>query len=283
MNKTFDFSWQSPEGLTLRGHCWLPADEQPVALLCLVHGFGEHVGRFAPIAHYLCQQQIGLVGYDQRGHGKTDGKRGYAPSYESLQQDLGSFLALVREKFPELPLFLYGHSMGGNLALYHLLRFQPPFLKGAVVTSPWIRLSSPPSKLLVGVGRTLSKVYGKLTMPVMLDVKGLSRDEQVGKAYLKDPLVHYFMGAKLFLGANQAGEWILQHAAQLQTPTLLMHGQADPITSCQASEEFARKAPKKQLTFRPWAEMRHELQHEIGKQDVWQAIGQYVLGQLQMA
>ena len=98
--KTFEFDWLSTDELTLRGKCWLPEEGAPKALLCLIHGFGEYYGRYEHVAEFWTAHSIGIIAYDLRGHGKSEGKRGYVPHYNSMTEDMGSFLALIQEKFP---------------------------------------------------------------------------------------------------------------------------------------------------------------------------------------
>lgn len=267
---SFEFDWQSADGLTLRGKCWLPEKSPPRALICLVHGFGEYYGRYNFFADFWNVRQIGVVAYDLRGHGISDGKRGYTPGYEALMNDLGSFLALVQEKFPGLPLFLYGHSMGGNLVANFSMRYPDTALQGVILTSPWFRLAKNPpllNVLRVFFGKLVVKIFPAFRQTAALELRGLSRDLEVGKAYLRDKLIHNKMSAKLFLGVTQAGERALKHADGIPENTLLMHGTNDPITCLSASQRFAKQAGKK-ITTKWWENMRHELHNEIDKEKV---------------
>lgn len=264
MAHTFSFDWLTTDKLPLVGKCWLP-DSAPSLLLCLVHGFGEHIERYAHVADFFNSHQIGFIGFDLRGHGKSGGKRGVA-HYEALMENIGEFLALTQHKFPDVPLILYGHSMGGNLVLSYLLRFQPS-VKAAIVTSPWLRLTKQPPFWKVLLARLVVQVYSEYTDTATLDPTYLSRDLAVGEAYQKDPLVHNHVGAMLFLGVENAGEQILQHAQHLSVPLLLMHGTDDPITAWHASALFAQQAPSL-TTFVSWQGARHELHNEINRQEV---------------
>src|SRR5262249_41630904 len=130
---------------------WLPANgEAPRAVVGIIHGMGEHSGRYSHVAERLIREGYAVLAYDQRGHGRTDGKRGHTPSYELLVDGVDRFVTEARRRFPELPLFLYSHSMGGNVTLNYLLRRKPQ-LAGAVVTGPWLRLAFQPPQLQVVV------------------------------------------------------------------------------------------------------------------------------------
>ncbi len=281
---TFAFDWQTADALTLRGKCWLPEGEAaPRALLCLVHGFGEYYGRYGHVAEFWTRQHIGLIAFDLRGHGTSDGKRGYAPSYDTLMEDIGTFLSLVREKFAGLPLLLYGHSMGGNLVLNFVLRYPADFLKGLLVTSPWLRLADEPAALKVVLGKLVVKLIPTFRDTAIVPVKGLSRNLEVGKAYLRDPMIHNKIGVKLYLGTTEAGEAALAQAEQLALPTLLMHGTDDPITSPAASALFTERANSALLTFRTWEAHRHELHNELEHEKVLAYMAQWVDARLSEA
>ncbi len=277
--KTFEFDWQSSDALTLRGKCWLPEEEPPKALLCLVHGFGEYYGRYEHVAAFWTAHRIGLIAYDLRGHGKSDGKRGYVPNYDVLMEDLGTFLTLIREKMPEVPLFLYGHSMGGNLVANFTIRYPTDFLKGVIITSPWLRLAKDPPALKVVMGKLIAKIIPTFRDTAILEVKGLSRDLEVGRAYLRDDIIHNKMGVKLFLGVSEAGEIALANAQDFKHDSLIMHGSDDPITSAEATQQFAEKAGK-EPTFKLWKELRHELHNETNKEEVLAFMLQWVDQQL---
>lgn len=277
MAHTFDFDWLTTDKLKLVGKCWLP-EVSPRALLCLVHGFGEHIGRYEHVATFFNKHQLGFLGFDLRGHGRSEGKRGVVPNYEALMENIGEFLALAQHKFTDLPLILYGHSMGGNLVMSYLLRFQPS-VKAAIVTSPWLRLAKQPPFWRVLLARLVVQFYSEYTDKAELNPSDLSRDPSVGEAYQKDPLVHNQMSAMLFLGVENAGEQILQHANRLSIPLLLMHGRQDPITAWQASELFAKQTPS-QTTFLSWDDARHELHNELNREDVLSAMLAWIDKQL---
>ncbi|GAB4331925.1 MAG: alpha/beta hydrolase [Flammeovirgaceae bacterium] len=263
---SFQFDWQTIDNLKLVGECWLPESNNLKAICCLIHGFGEHIGRYEHVATFLNLKNIGLIGFDLRGHGKSEGRRGIIPNYEALMQNIGEFLALTQHKFPDVPLILYGHSMGGNLALSYVLRYKPT-IKAAIITSPWIRLTHEAPFWKVFLGKMIAQVYSTYTDVASLNPDHLSRDLSVGKAYVADKLVHNRMGVTLFLAVEDAGEQILQNAKELQIPVLLMHGSDDQITSPNASQLFKEYAGSL-VEFVLWKDARHELQNEINKEEV---------------
>jgi len=119
--KHTEFEFKTFDGLSLFGQSWQPEDRTR-AVVCLIHGLGEHSGRYVHVADSLSQAGYTLISFDLRGHGKSEGLRGHTPSYEALMQDISFLLEAANKKFPQLPFFLYGYSLGGNLVLNYVLR-----------------------------------------------------------------------------------------------------------------------------------------------------------------
>lgn len=132
--KKAEYQWQAKDGLYLHARRWEP-DSGLKGVVCLVHGFGEHTGRYLHVAGHLAGAGYALVAFDQRGHGKSGGQRGHAPSYEVMMDDMDLLLDGAHRLYPGLPLFLYGHSMGGNLVLNYALRRKPQLMR-VVAKSP---------------------------------------------------------------------------------------------------------------------------------------------------
>jgi alpha-beta hydrolase superfamily lysophospholipase len=261
-----EWSWKSSDGLDMCSRAWTPAGK-PKATVVLVHGHGEHVGRYEHVAAALAEKGYALLGFDLRGHGKSGGKRGHTPSYETLLDDIRDFFKQADERYPGLPRFLYGHSLGGNLVLNYALRRKPK-IRGVIATGPWLKLAFEPPAAQVRLGRLMNGIFPAFTQHSKLDAKGLSHDPAVVSAYENDPLVHDFISARLFVSIYDSGLWALEHAAEFPLPLLLMHGGDDPIVSVQASQEFAEKVGDK-ATLKVWEGMLHEIHNEPQKAQVF--------------
>ena len=261
-----EFKFKTFDGLQLFGQSWQPED-QPRAVICLVHGLGEHSGRYVHVADSLIQAGYTLIFFDLRGHGKSEGPRGYTPSYEALMKDISSLLEVANKQFPQLSSFLYGHSLGGNLVLNYILRHQPQ-LKGVIVTGPWLRLAFEPPRFKIILAQITNYIWPSFSQKSGLDTKAISRDSEVVYAYENDPLGHDHISARMFVGIYQAGQWVLEHASELSLPLLLMHGGADKLSSIEASKEFDRKIPKK-CTFKIWDGLYHEIHNEPEREEVF--------------
>lgn len=263
--KYTEFEFKTNEGSVLHAREWLP-NREPRGLICLVHGMGEHCGRYAHLALAFNQAGHVLLSYDQRGHGKSSGQRGDALSSETLLDDINSFSRECVRRFPNLPVFLYGHSLGGNLVLNYVLRRQPK-IAGVIVTSPWLRLTVEPSVFLRKLAYFLNEFWPTFSMASGLDLNALSHDLNVIKAYKLDPLVHDRISVRLFIAVDQAGNWAIDNADQFNLPLLLMHGSGDRITSVEATKLFASHI-KKDCTLKIYPGLYHELHNEPEREEI---------------
>lgn len=274
-----NFEWTSPDNLKFVGYDWQPAGVAK-GIVCLVHGFADHVGRFEHVAEHFLQEGFAFAGLDLRGHGKTEGKRGHTPDYDTLMKDIFQFINIIREKYKNVPLFLYGHSMGGNLAISYVLRYHPDYFAGVIITSPWLQLAFDPPAIKVALGRLIGKILPAFTEKSEVDAQGLSHDPEVGRAYKNDPLVHNSISISMFNGVINAGEAALIAAHRFHLPLLLMHGTADPITSHRASKKFAVQVKNELIKFVEWKDMKHELHNEIVKTEVLKTMSDWAKKQL---
>ena len=270
------YTWTAHHEQKIFGQGWVP--DQPRAVFCLVHGHGEHSGRYAHVGQFLNDYGIALLGYDMFGHGRSEGKRGYLSAYEAALDTVDLLLREARDRFPDIPCYLYGHSAGGNFALSYALSRKPePPLQGMLITSPWLELAFSPTAFQLFLARTAASIYPGLTQPSKLDATAISQDPVEVKKYKQDPLVHDKISPGYFLGCRDRGQWLLKHAADLHLPTLLMHGDADRITSFDASQRFAQEAGNN-LMFQAWPGAYHELHHEPNRQEILQVMVDWLGG-----
>lgn len=240
--------------------------ENPRAVVCLVHGMGEHMGRYGHVADYFNAKGFHVLGFDQRGHGLSQGKRGHTPSYGLLQESVAHLVETASARYPGLPVFLYGHSMGGNLVLNYAIR-NGKGIRAVIGSSPYLRLSFEPPKWKTGLASLVKNILPALQQPTGLDTAMLSRDKAVVEAYEADPLVHDKITPSFFLSVHEAGEWAVQHAGELKVPALVFHGDGDKITSSSATEEFARNSGGK-AEAKIFPKLYHETHNEPEKEQV---------------
>ena len=270
---------EGKDGITFYTRTWEPdANAQAKAVVALIHGHGEHIGRYENVASALTNAGYVLAGYDSRGHGKSTGRRGHIPSYDTLMDDIGDFISMLREKYSGLPLFLYGHSMGGNQVINYALRRHPK-IAGIIATGPWLKLAFEPPPVKVALGKFMNNLVPSFTQSSGLNTGGLSHDAEVVRLYDNDPLGHDKVSARLFVSMYESGFWALDHAIELALPLLLMHGGADPVTSASASRQFADKAGSN-VTLRIWEGMYHEIHNEPEQAEVFKVMIEWLDKQL---
>lgn len=233
-------------------------------VVVLVHGMGEHSGRYHSfVIPSLLKENLAIITYDQFGHGQTEGKRGHNPGYNSLLDCLDFVISEAEERLPKVPLFLYGHSMGGNLVINYSLR-KKRSVKGVIATSPLLELAFEPPKWKMTAGKIIRRLAPSLTLPSELDATAISRDPVEVQKYMDDPLVHDKISANYSLAVFEAGNWAIEHASKLEIPTLVIHGSGDQITSHDASERFVNNS-KKQAVFASIEGGFHELHNDLNK------------------
>ena len=270
-------SYSSLDGIKLSGYLWLP-QESPKAIINLVHGFGEYGERYDHWAMRFAGKGIAVHALDYRGHGKSDGKRGYVSNFDDFLKDIDVLIEESEKLYPNVPQFIYGHSLGGNIVTNYILKREYKF-KGAVISSPWYRLSFKPSTLTLILARLMNKIYPRFTQNSTLEATGLTHDKDIVDQYIKDPLVHEKISARLFFEIYSAGKWVLENTDKLNLPVLIQHGNDDHVTSFKASKEFFEKAKsqEKDIKYKEWNGLYHELHNELNKTEIFE----YVLNWLE--
>ena len=270
-----EFTLTTNDGLELFAKSWGDPQASRAAVV-LVHGLGEHCGRYEHVAKAFVSDGLYVLGFDQRGHGRSPGKRGLIPSYDQPLEDLTLALERAQADAPGLPLFLYGHSLGG-LEVLHYGLVRKPELQGVIATSPALMVStSTLNRLMAGL---MKHVAPNMIVANGLDASALSRDPQVGQAYLQDPLVHDKVSVRLGSYMMDMGRYVLDHATEWSLPLYLAHGTADRICQFEGSAQFAAHAGAK-VTFHPWEGLYHETHNDLNKDEVIQAMLDWINAQL---
>jgi len=255
-----DGTFATPDGLTIYHQAWLP-DGEPKAVVMLLHGLAEHSGRYAHVAKALTDAGYAVHALDLRGHGRSDGKRTYVKSYADYQRDIEQFRTLVEREHPGLPLFVLGHSMGGNLALGHVLVHQDG-VRGMVLSAPAL---APGASLSPGKIK-LAKLVGRVApglRPEALSSDAISRDPEVVAAYVADPLV---FNGKITAGAAAAllnsMESFPNRYPELRLPILLQQGSADALVDISGTRRLEAGAVNADVTAHYYDGLYHEIFNE---------------------
>ena len=273
---TRELTLKSSNGETLWGQVWEPG-ENARAVVVLVHGLGEHIQRYQHVADRFNAKGIALLGFDQQGHGKSSGKRGVINSAAGLMEDITHAIHLAKERFPGLPVFLYGHSMGALEVLFYGLN-GPERPGGIMATSPALDVASM-SKAQRGLVGLLKNILPDLAVNNGLPIDGLSRDAASNQAYRVDPLVHPKASVRLAAFMMDAAEDVMSKANAWDVPLYLAHGSSDPICPVAGSDQFAQRLGSK-VTYKRWEGLYHETHNEPEKDVVIGAMLDWVESQL---
>ena len=270
--------------------------DSPEHVVIIIHGIGEHAGRYLRMAEHFAEKGIATLSMDLRGHGKTEGKRGHcAPRIEVLR-DIDALIEYAEAKYPGLPITMYGHSMGGNITLDYRSRGRLNALPSKyIISAPWIKLVKPVTGALLSVVKLMSKLMPDKAISSNCEEVDLGNLLYV-RPYSKDPLVHPYIsfltayegftkGNEIMAGTNEDNE------KAMATPLLIMHGTADKICDIEGTREFARiygeKLEKKSLAgtmeYIEWEGYYHEIHNggpdgQTGEEVINTAI-EYILRQ----
>jgi alpha-beta hydrolase superfamily lysophospholipase len=245
---------------------WLPPD--PERVLLLVHGLAEHSGRYEHVGAWFAERACAVHAYDQRGHGKSAGVPGHLRRFSDYLDDLEAVLRRVRERHPELPVFLVGHSMGG-LVVTTFARERRPEVAGIVTSGAALRVPANVSRTTLAGARLLARLLPRLRMNPQIDPAGLSRVPEVVRAYVDDPLVFSRITAsfasELFAAMRRTGDG----GADVRVPTLLLHGEADLLCPVEASRHFFAQLGAGEKGLRTYPGLFHEIFNEPERERVF--------------
>jgi len=278
--KTFELKWDGNDGIKFFMQGWEP-DSDSKALLVLIHGLGEHTGRYVHVGKVMTDAGYALVGFDLRGHGKSGGARGHSSSLDTYMQDIRQFFRLMTQRYPNIPHFLYGHSLGGLLSLSYAIQYNEE-LKGVIVTGAALRSSLQEQKTKIAIAKLIGSFLPAMTIQSGLDPRTISRDQKVVDAYVSDKLVHYSTSFGFGKAALSAIDLCFERAGEFAIPLLIMHGTGDKLTYPSGSEDFARLAGEagNAVTLKLWDGLYHELHNEPEKAEVFKFMTEWLDKQL---
>lgn len=268
--ETSEWKWKTNDDLEMYSKAWLPAGDAR-GVVCLVHGVGEHIGRYEPDGAALAEAGYILAGFDQRGFGKSGGKRGLTPGLQAYFDDIDLFLAQATKRYPDQERFLYGHSMGGILVLAYA-PIRKPAVTGVIATAPGLKSSIEKQKVKLLMAKVLGQVLPNLAMKSGIDAQMLCRDCLVVEAYTSDPLVHPIVSTAWGKAMLEAIDIAMENAPDFPVPLLLMHGTNDEIAYPCSSTEYAKLAPQERITLKMWEGFKHELHTDPERAQVFQTM-----------
>jgi alpha-beta hydrolase superfamily lysophospholipase len=249
-------------GLELFWQCWRPEGE-PRAVVALVHGVGEHSGRYMNLVRPLVDDGYAVYGYDQRGHGHSPGPRGHIDRWADYREDLRAFLGMVAAHEPGRPAVTYGHSMGTLVVLDYLLQ-HPQGLAGAIISGVALQPAGVGKPYQAAMARVLSRVVPRMSVDLGIEASSLTRDPRALEAARADPLLT--SRATMRWGAESLAtvRRIHEGMATIDLPLLVLHGGADPLNRPEGAQALFETMPTPDKKLRIYPGVYHEPHNDLG-------------------
>lgn len=266
--------------------CFKP-DTLPVGVVQIVHGFGEGIIHYVDLAGFFTGLGYVCIVHDQRGHGEMCGlsqkqklaARGISPGYEFFLHDIKTVRTMINHKFPNLPVLLYGHSMGGNIAINYLVkRSQNEFAK-LILEAPWLRLYKPVPRTMQALAKLLGKISFNLAIISKLNKEHICRNAEKIKSLESDGSYHNRISFRLVSEISEAGEFAIKNASIISIPTLLLCPVMDKIVCPNSIREFARSANSNIKTIEypdGYHALRNDSISEVVLRDIRDFVEQYI-------
>jgi alpha-beta hydrolase superfamily lysophospholipase len=261
--KASDGYFEGVGGLRLYYRAWeVP---RPRSAIAVVHGLGEHGGRYEAFAQRLGNYGFSTFVLDLRGHGLSDGRRGHVRRFEVFLQDVDRFRREIQGLIDVgSPMFLLGHSMGGLIALRYLEEFDTPF-RGGIIVSPWLATAMPVPRWKVTLAGVLNRVLPAIPIKSNIPAEHLSRDPAIVREYRDDPLVHSSVTPRLFSEASIAMGLVLQRSDRIRVPLMFALAGADQVVATPRSEAFARSLSAKDVKIHVYEDSYHEIFNDLDR------------------
>jgi alpha-beta hydrolase superfamily lysophospholipase len=268
---------QSADGTRLAYREWPRA--KPSVIFAVVHGLGEHSGRYARFAIGMARHNMATAALDLRGHGESDGPRGHVDSWSKWVDDAAAFVAHVEDQAKSIntdtEVIPLGHSFGGVVMLSTVRAGRVPNAKRFVLSSPALKLKAKVPGWKVTLANVASRLTPRLALDNEVDPSSVSRLQEVVEAYRADPLVHPKISARTYAEWTRASRENLEHAHDIAIPFLILAGTADPLIDPAGSEELHRRAPR-QSELHLLDGRYHEPFNDEGSDEVFDLIARWV-------
>lgn len=253
-------NFKGARGANIYYQAWIP-DGEVKAVLFLVHGLGEHSGRYHNHVNHFVPQGYAIYGLDHLGHGKSEGEREVIENFSDYTDTLAIYYQMVKGWQPRKPIFILGHSMGGLISCTYLLDHQADF-KGAILSAPAIKVSENISSFTIALGKLLSQVAPKAGI-LALDPSGISRDPEVVRTYNNDPLVfHGKTPARLAAEMLKAMMRVTAEIGKISLPFIVVQGSADKLVDPSGAQMLYERAGSSDKTLKMYEGLYHEVHNE---------------------
>ncbi len=236
-------------------------DHSPKAVVHVMHGYAEHIDRYGNVVNELVPAGYAVIGNDHRGHGKSEGKRGHVQSFQEFIDDEKQFRRdVIKKQFPGIPYFVLGHSMGSLIAMNYVEQ-DAEGIRGLVLSGTGSRPGTDIPKILLTVTKILSKILPAVHVKSPLPPEFISRDKDVVKAYIDDPLVYNVITPRLAYEMNRYVVIGAENAFKIKIPVLIQLGSRD--TAFSGQQELFEMIGAKDKTFLRYDGLKHEVYNEL--------------------
>lgn len=270
----FEGSFKNSDEQNLIYRAFIPED--PKASVIFVHGLGEHSLKYDAFAEVFYKNSIAAFSYDQQGHGRSEGKRGYVNRFEDLVKDLRHFVDIVKVETLKEDVFLIGQSLGSLISIVFAIRYSKK-IKGVVASSPALRLGNPPSGLETAAAKLLTFFIPALTIFNRIPFEYISHDEKAILETKEDKLSHRMISIRLYLGMLEAMKYAFDNVSKIEVPILLLHGTGDKVTDVNATREFYDGLRSVDKEIKLYPKLYHELFREVEKEKIQGDVLSWVL------
>jgi len=252
---------------------WLPEQKAKKCIL-IVHGLGEHSGRYEDFGLRLTKKKIGIYSFDLPGHGNSDGRKGHIQKFSEFIDATEQVLIHIRRNNLECQIVLFGHSLGGLIALNFLIDRESREIESAIISSPWIKLAIEVPKYLLNIQRVFKNLFPSLSLNNRINPLDLSKDQKIINEYINDKNVHDRISIKLYSEVVDSIQLVKEKSEKIKIRTLIYHGKNDRLISYHGSEEINKKINNSELNI--LNNVYHEPHNDIEKDLVFDKIYKFL-------
>ncbi len=263
--------------LSIHSKKWLPEGDIK-GVIILIHGLGEHIERYEHVGVFFNKHNFAVYGFDLPGHGRSAGPRGHIASFEFVNGYINKIIGEIKKDYPDVPIFVYGHSLGGLIAINYLLKTNPN-ITGLIASAPGLTNNLKASKFKLLMVKILSTILPTFQVKTNLDPELISRDVEVVNSYINDPLVHGLGSTRLAYESISCGQEIIKGKNKTSVPFLLIQGTNDLIVPVEANVDFAKRL-EGNVTIKLWDGLYHEPHNEPEKMEVLSYVHSWMCGNL---
>ena len=252
---------------------WIPKEKVKKNLF-IIHGLGEHSGRYEDLAKILTQEGIGVFSIDLIGHGKSSGRKGHIKSFEDFINAVETGVIYVRKKFLDTPIILFGHSLGGLISLKFLIDRESKEIERSIISSPWIETALEIPNHLLFIHKIFQKIIPGLQLSNNLITSHLSKDKKIVEKYENDILVHDKISLNLFSEITKTINNVIDRSSRIKIKILIYHGKNDKIISHKGTEKVASLIPNNKFIL--FKDIFHEPHNDNEKDLVFKELIEFI-------